>query len=222
MRHDVLVVGAGFGGLYALHRLRAEGYRVRVLEAGDDIGGTWFWNRYPGARCDVESMQYSYSFSEEIQQEWRWSELYATQPEILRYIHFVADRLDLRRDILLNTRVTAARFDATANEWTLTTDTGETFVAPFVVMASGCLSVPLEPRLEGLSDFAGPVHRTHSWPREPVDLAGRRIGLIGTGSSGIQATPQLARLGAHFTLAIEERSVTTEDVVFKLPAPLAD
>ena len=189
---DVVVIGAGFAGLYALHRLRKEGYSVRVLEAGDAIGGTWYWNRYPGARCDVESMQYSFSFSDEIQQEWKWSQLYAPQPEILGYINFVADRLDLRRDIQLRTRVTAAAFDDGARRWTVTTEAGERFVAPFCVMATGCLSIPLIPTIRGLDDFGGAVYRTSDWPHEGVDLAGKRVGLIGTGSSGIQAAPRLA------------------------------
>jgi cyclohexanone monooxygenase len=189
---DVVVIGAGFAGLYALHRLRKEGYSVRVLEAGDAIGGTWYWNRYPGARCDVESMQYSFSFSDEIQQEWKWSQLYAPQPEILSYINFVADRLDLRRDIQLCTRVAAAAFDDGARRWTVTTEAGERFVAPFCVMATGCLSIPLIPTIPGLDDFGGAVYRTSDWPHEGVDLAGKRVGLIGTGSSGIQAAPRLA------------------------------
>jgi cyclohexanone monooxygenase len=189
---DVIVIGAGFAGLYALHRLRKGGYSVRVLEAGDAIGGTWYWNRYPGARCDVESMQYSFSFSDEIQQEWKWSQLYAPQPEILSYINFVADRLDLRRDIQLCTHVTAATFDDGARRWTVTTEAGERFLAPFCVMATGCLSIPLIPTIPGLDDFGGAVLRTSDWPHEGVDLAGKHVGLIGTGSSGIQAAPRLA------------------------------
>ncbi|WP_424138294.1 flavin-containing monooxygenase [Roseomonas chloroacetimidivorans] len=198
--YDVIVIGAGFAGLYALHRLRQEGHSVRVLEAGADIGGTWYWNRYPGARCDVESMQYSFSFSDEIQQEWNWSQIYAPQPEILSYIHFVADRLDLRRDIQLGTRVTAARFDDETRTWTVTTQAGELFVAPFCIMATGCLSVPLEPSIPGLSEFAGPVYRTSDWPGDGVDLTGKRVGLIGTGSSGIQATPHLAEQARSLTV----------------------
>ncbi|PZW37580.1 cyclohexanone monooxygenase [Humitalea rosea] len=198
--YDVIVIGAGFAGLYALHRLRKEGYSVRVLEAGDAIGGTWYWNRYPGARCDVESMQYSFSFSDEIQREWNWSQLYAPQPEILSYINFVADRLDLRRDIQLNTRVSAASFDAATRRWTVTTGGGERFIAPFSVMATGCLSIPLDPRIPGLESFQGPVYRTSDWPHGGVDLAGKRVGLIGTGSSGIQATPRLAEQAAQLVV----------------------
>jgi cyclohexanone monooxygenase len=189
---DVIVIGAGFAGLYALHRLRSDGYSVRVLEAGSAIGGTWYWNRYPGARCDVESMQYSFSFSDEIQREWKWSQLYAPQPEILRYINFVADKLDLRRDIQLETRVVAATFDEQIKAWTVRTEDGETFSAPFCIMATGCLSIPLVPTFPGMDDFKGEVYRTSDWPHEGVDLTGKRVGLIGTGSSGIQATPILA------------------------------
>jgi cyclohexanone monooxygenase len=198
--YDVLVVGAGFAGLYSLHRLRSLGFKVRVFEAGKDIGGTWFWNRYPGARCDFESMQYSYSFSEEIQQEWNWTEYYASQPEILRYINFVADKLDLRRDIQLNTRVTAATFDERANYWGLLTESGERFTARFVVMATGCLSVPLEPDFPGMQEFLGRIYRTSNWPDEDVEFAGTRVGLIGTGSSGIQAAPILAAHARHLTV----------------------
>ncbi|MCK1513125.1 NAD(P)/FAD-dependent oxidoreductase [Bradyrhizobium sp. 190] len=198
--YDVIVVGAGFGGLYALHKLRSEGYSVRVLEAGEAIGGTWYWNRYPGARCDIESFQYSYSFSDEIQQEWEWSELYAAQPEILRYINYVADKLDLRRDIELNTQVVAATFDDIEKKWHVVTRAGELLVAPFCVMASGCLSVPLSLSLKGLEAFEGQVYRTFNWPEGGVDLAGKRVGLIGTGSSGIQATPRLAEQADHLTV----------------------
>lgn len=197
---DVLVVGAGFGGLYALHRLRGLGYRVRVLEAGSGVGGTWFWNRYPGARCDVESMQYSFSFSDEIQQEWEWSHLYAAQPEILRYINFVADKLGLRRDIQLDTRVEAVTFDDAEHRWELRTEAGERLSARFVVMATGCLSIPLEPTIPGLADFGGRVLRTSDWPVDGMDVAGLRVGLIGTGSSGIQATPILAEKAERLTI----------------------
>jgi cyclohexanone monooxygenase len=202
--YDGIVVGAGFAGLYALHRLRSEGYCVRALEAADAVGGTWYWNRYPGARCDVESMQYSYSFADDIQEEWTWSELYAPQPEILRYINFVADKLDLRKDIQLNTRVSAAKFDDDAKRWEITTQAGEKFVTRFCVMATGCLSIPLDPALKGLEDFRGNVYRTSNWPHEGVDFTGKRVGLIGTGSSGIQATPRLAEQAKH--LAVFQRT----------------
>jgi cyclohexanone monooxygenase len=196
-RLDVIVIGAGFAGLYALHRLRGDGYSVRVLEAGGSIGGTWYWNRYPGARCDVESMQYSFSFSDEIQREWKWSQIYAPQPEILSYINFVADKLDLRRDIQLETRVVAATFDEQSQTWKVRTEAGEAFEAPFCVMATGCLSVPIVPSFPGLESFEGEVYRTSDWPHEGVQLKGKRVGLIGTGSSGIQVTPVLAEQAEH-------------------------
>ncbi|MGB7307001.1 MAG: NAD(P)/FAD-dependent oxidoreductase [Burkholderiaceae bacterium] len=189
---DVVVVGAGFAGLYSLHKLRELSYRVIVLEAGSDIGGTWFWNRYPGARCDIESLQYSYSFSEEIQQEWQWTELYGTQPEILRYIHFVADRLNLRPDIQLNTRVTAMRFDESDNTWTVNCDSGEQFVSRHCIMATGCLSAPIEPDITGLNQFSGELYRTTNWPTESVNFPGKTVGLIGTGATGVQLAPVVA------------------------------
>jgi cyclohexanone monooxygenase len=194
---DVVIVGAGFAGVYALYRMRALGRRARVLDAAEGVGGTWFWNRYPGARCDVESMQYSYSFSEEIQREWSWSELYAAQPEIARYINFVVDRLDLRKDIQLNARVVSATFDEVACEWAVRTEAGETFVAPICIMATGCLSVPVAPDLKGLDTFKGRMVRTSDWPHEGVDLKGKRVGIIGTGSSGIQAIPVIAKEARH-------------------------
>ncbi len=164
--YDVVVVGAGFAGMYMLHRLRGQGLSVRVYEQGGDVGGTWYWNRYPGARCDVESMQYSYSFSDELQQEWNWSERYAPQPEILRYANHVADRFDLRRDIQLDTRVDRAEFDETANTWQVTTSDGKTVTAKFVVLATGCLSNARLPEIKGLSDFKGKVYHTGHWPHE--------------------------------------------------------
>jgi cyclohexanone monooxygenase len=194
---DVIVIGAGFAGLYALHRFRSDGYSVRVLEAGGSIGGTWYWNRYPGARCDVESMQYSFSFSDEIQREWKWSQLYAPQPEILSYINFVADKLGLRRDIQVDARVVAASFDEHARLWEVRTEAGETFTAPFCVMATGCLSIPIIPSFPGMNSFKGKIYRTSDWPHEGVDLTGKRVGLIGTGSSGIQAAPLLAEQADH-------------------------
>jgi cyclohexanone monooxygenase len=198
--YDVVVVGAGFAGLYSLHRFRSLGLKVRVFEAGKDIGGTWFWNRYPGARCDIESVQYSYSFSEEIQQEWSWSEHYASQPEILRYINFVADRLKLRSDIQLDTRVTAAAFDERSNHWLVSTEHGEPVRTRFLVMATGCLSIPLDADFPGLQDFSGQVYRTSDWPHQGVDLKNKRVALIGTGSSGIQIAPHLAAGAEHLTV----------------------
>jgi cyclohexanone monooxygenase len=197
---DVLVVGAGIAGLYMLHRLRELGLRTRVVEAGDGIGGTWYWNRYPGARCDVESYFYSYSFDPELEQEWEWTEKYPRQAEILRYIEHVADRYDLRRDITLRTRVTAATYDEGAGRWTVSTDTGEEIDAQFLVMATGCLSAPKAPEIPGAERFAGPILQTSRWPHEGADLAGRRVAVIGTGSTGIQAIPVIASEASELTV----------------------
>lgn len=196
-RCDVVVVGAGFAGLYQVHRLHQAGYSVRAFEKGDDVGGTWFWNRYPGARCDIESLTYSYSFDEDLQREWRWPQRYAEQPDILRYLQHVAERFDLRRHYSFGTTVESAVFDEAANRWLVTTTGGETVSAQFLVMATGCLSVPLEPHFEGLEDFRGQRYYTGRWPREGVDFSGRRVGIIGTGSSSIQSTPLIARQAAH-------------------------
>jgi cyclohexanone monooxygenase len=198
--YDVVVVGAGFAGLYMLHRLRGLGLSVRVYEQGGDVGGTWYWNRYPGARCDVESMQYSYSFSDELQQEWNWSERYAPQPEILRYANHVADRFKLRSDIQLNTRVDRAEFDENANTWQVTTSDGATVTTKFVVLATGCLSNARMPDIRGLSDFGGKVYHTGHWPHEPIDFTGLRVGVIGTGSSAIQSVPVIAEQARHLTV----------------------
>ena len=198
--YDVVVVGGGLGGLYALHRLRGLGLKVQVFEAGSGVGGTWFWNRYPGARCDVESLEYSYSFSDELQQAWTWPERYGTQPEILRYINHVADRFDLRRDIRLNTRVTSAVFDPASGRWTVTTDQGDVVSARFCVMASGNLSTPRVPDFKGLENFQGKWYHTGLWPQEGVDFSGLRVGVIGTGSSGVQMIPQIAGQADHLTV----------------------
>ncbi|CAB3733780.1 flavin-containing monooxygenase [Paraburkholderia rhynchosiae] len=197
---DVVIVGAGFAGLYQLHRARKAGLTARVIEAGDDVGGTWYWNRYPGARCDVESLDYSFSFDGELEQEWTWSERYATQPEILRYIHHVADRFDLRRDIEFGTRVKRAVFDEQAKRWTLETDAGESFDAQFCIMATGCLSIAQAPNLKGLDSFAGTWYHSADWPKEGVDFAGKRVGVIGTGSSGVQMIPLIAEQADHLTV----------------------
>ena len=197
---DAVIVGAGFGGMYMLHRLRQQGLTCRVFEAGTGVGGTWYWNRYPGARCDVESMQYSYSFSQELEQEWQWSELFASQPEILRYANHVADRLDLKRDITFETRVTAAEYDETQHRWTVRTDTGETVSARYCVMATGCLSTARKPDFPGMDLFKGQTYHTGHWPHEGVDLAGLRVAVIGTGSSAIQAIPVIAQQAAHLTV----------------------
>ena len=198
--YDVVVVGAGFAGMYMLHRLRGQGLSVRVYEQGSDVGGTWYWNRYPGARCDVESMQYSYSFSDELQQEWDWSERYAPQPEILKYASHVADRFDLRSDIQLDTRVDRAAFDESANSWSVTTSGGKTVTAKYVVLATGCLSNARMPDIKGLGDFKGKVYHTGHWPHEEIDFTGLRVGVIGTGSSAIQSVPIIAAQASHLTV----------------------
>ena len=194
---DAVIVGAGFAGLYMLHRLRGLGLSVRVFEAGKDVGGTWYWNRYPGARCDVESMDYSYSFSDELQQEWHWTERYSAQPEILKYINHVANRFDLRRDITFSTRVTAAVFDEAASRWNIKTDTGEQVSARFCIMATGCLSTAQVPNYKGRESFEGKWYHTGAWPHEGVDFTGELVGVIGTGSSAIQSIPIIARQAAH-------------------------
>ena len=197
---DLVIVGAGFAGLYQLHRARGLGLKTQVLEAGDGVGGTWFWNRYPGARCDVESLDYSYSFSDELQQEWNWSERYAPQPEILRYINHVADRFDLRKDIQFNSRVKSATFDESRVRWTVETEAGEKFDAQYLIMATGCLSIPQPPKFKGLEGFKGKWYHSADWPREGVDFTGKRVGLIGTGSSGVQMVPVIAEQAAHLTV----------------------
>ena len=197
---DAVVVGAGFAGLYALHALRARGKRVLVLEAAAGVGGVWYWNRYPGARCDVESLQYSYSFDAELDQQWQWSERYASQAEILRYIEHVADRFDLRRHIRLNTRLVCATFNESQDGWDLLTDDGLRLRARHCIMATGALSVPRLPAIEGIESFEGPIHHTGAWPHEGVDFSNLRVGVIGTGSSGIQAIPQIARQARQLTV----------------------
>src|SRR6516165_545820 len=197
---DAVVVGAGFAGLYMLYRLRGLGLKARVFEAGGGVGGTWYWNRYPGARCDVESMQYSFSFSEELDQEWDWSERYATQPEILAYANHVADRFELRQHIVFNRRVTAATFDETTKRWRIQTDHGDRVTAKFCVMAVGCLSATNHPTFKGRQNFRGPIYHTGEWPHEGVDFTGLRVGVIGTGSSAIQSIPIIAQQAKHLTV----------------------
>ncbi|WP_395707870.1 flavin-containing monooxygenase [Reyranella sp.] len=197
---DAVVVGAGFAGMYMLHRLRGLGFSVRVYEAGGGVGGTWYWNRYPGARCDVESMQYSFSFSDELDQQWDWSEKYAPQPEILAYANHVADRFDLRRDIRFDTRVIAATFDEAAKRWRIETDRGDMVSAQFCIMAVGCLSATNRPPFEGLETFKGPIYHTGEWPHDGVDFTGLRVGVIGTGSSAIQSIPIIAQQASALTV----------------------
>ncbi len=189
---DAIIVGAGFAGLYMLHRLRGLGLSARVIEAGDGVGGTWYWNRYPGARCDIESLEYQYGFDDDLAREWDWTERYATQPEILRYANHVADRFNLRPDIQFETRVIGAAFDEQAHRWVVETDRGDRFVARFCIMATGCLSVSRVPGYAGLESFEGDRYHTGAWPQEGVDFSGKRVAVIGTGSSAIQSIPIIA------------------------------
>ena len=218
---DAVVVGAGFAGLYAVHKLRSQGLSVRVFEAAPEVGGTWYHNRYPGARCDVESVDYCYSFSDELQQEWTWTEKYATQAEILRYLRWVADRLDLRDGITFSTRVISAVLDEQTLQWTITTDGGEIVTARFCVMATGPLSAALTPDIPGLSTFAGEVYHTAHWPYEPVDFSGKRVAVIGTGSSGIQSIPIIAEHAEelvvfqrtpNYSVPAGNRTLTDDDI----------
>ncbi len=208
---DVAVVGAGLGGLYAIHRLRGLGFKTRAFEAGSGVGGTWFWNKYPGARCDIESLEYSYSFDDDLQQEWSWPERYATQPQILAYIQHVAERFDLMRDVQLNTRITEATFNADLNRWILKTSNGETIAARFCIMATGNLSTPRVPDFKGIDTFEGKWYHSGMWPAEGVDFTGKRVGVIGTGSSGIQMIPLIAEQAKH--LYVFQRTAN-----FSLPA----
>lgn len=217
---DVVVVGAGFAGIYALHATREAGFSVVCLEAADGVGGTWHFNRYPGCRCDVESVDYSYSFDEKLQEEWVWSERYATQPEILSYINHVVDRFDLRRDIELNSRVESARFDEPSSRWLLTTGDGREYHARYVLFATGALSTPLTPDIPGVADFAGEVYYTAQWPDPGPGFTGKRVGVIGTGSSGIQAVPVIAEEAdaltvfqrtANYSVPAHNRAITAED-----------
>lgn len=197
---DAVIVGAGFSGLYLLHRFRKLGLTTRVLERGGGVGGTWYWNRYPGARCDVESMQYSYSFDAELQQEWHWPEKFSAQPDILAYANHVADRFDLRKDIDFDVEVEAAYFNETTRRWRIETDKKDKITAQFFVMATGCISTAQTPNIEGLDNYQGNTYHTGNWPHEKIDFTGQRIAVIGTGSSGIQAIPVLAEEAAHVTV----------------------
>jgi cyclohexanone monooxygenase len=190
---DVIIVGAGFAGIYMLYRMRKLGLRALCIESGSDVGGTWYWNRYPGARCDAVSALYSFSFSEELQQEWSWSELYSSQSEILEYLRHVADRFDLKKDMWFDTRVEKAAFDALANRWNVVTDKNDRLSARYCVLATGCLSLARLPDIEGIADAKIPVYHTGYWPHEGVDFSGKRVGIVGTGSSAIQAIPEIAK-----------------------------
>jgi cyclohexanone monooxygenase len=204
--HDVIIVGAGFAGLYMLHRALGLGLSTRVVEAGGGVGGTWYWNRYPGARCDVESMEYSYQFSDELQQSWQWTERYASQPEILDYLNHVADRFELRPHITFDSRVVEATFDEATERWIVTTDDGKQMWAHYLVMATGCLSSANTPAFPGMEAFAGPMFHTGRWPHQPVDFTGQRVGVIGTGSSGVQSIPVIAEQAAE--LFVFQRTAT--------------
>ena len=200
MVSDAIVVGAGFAGLYMLHKLRALGYRALALEKGGGVGGTWYWNRYPGARCDVASMEYSYQFDEQLQQEWNWSERYSPQAEILDYANHVADRFDLRKDIRFNAKVNSASWDDTASVWRVKTETGGDYMARFLIAATGCLSSPNQPQFPGVGGFKGEIYHTGNWPHDPVDFSCHNVAIIGTGSSAIQAIPVIARQAKHLTV----------------------
>ena len=190
---DVIIIGAGVGGVYAIYKLRQLGLKVRAFEKGSDVGGTWYWNRYPGCRCDVESLEYSFSFSPELDQEWKWPERYGNQGEILTYVQYVVDRFDVRRDIQFDTVVKSAVFDQMANRWTVKTTKGQTITAPYVIMATGNLSTPRKPDITGINIFKGKTYHTGLWPHQGVDFSGLRVGVIGTGSSGVQAIPHIAK-----------------------------
>lgn len=217
---DVVIVGAGWAGMYALHKIRALGLNAIVLEAGADVGGTWYWNRYPGARCDVESLHYSYSFDDELQQEWNWTERYASQPELLAYARHVAERYNLRKDIRFGVRVAAADFDEQESRWTLTTSEGATYTARYCIMATGVLSAPKTPDIEGLDVFGGTVLNTFDWPEGHLNFSGQRVAVIGTGSSGIQAIPEIAKTAQElfvlqrtpsYSLPARNRPLTPEE-----------
>jgi cation diffusion facilitator CzcD-associated flavoprotein CzcO len=209
---DVVVIGAGFAGVYALYKLRVAGLRVRVFERGDGVGGTWYWNRYPGARVDIQSVEYMFTKFPELEQEWDWTELMPAQEEIERYLNFVADRLDLRHAITFNASVTVAAYDEDAAAWTVETDTGERVAAPFVVAATGCLSAPIEPAIPGLHTFAGDTLFTNRFPKEGYDFTGKRVAVVGTGSSGVQSIPVIAKQAAQ--LFVLQRSAA-----YTLPSP---
>lgn len=216
---DVLVVGAGFSGLYSVHRLRELGFTVHGVDAGEDVGGVWYWNRYPGARCDIESIDYCFSFSPELVKEWDWTERYPAQPEILRYINFVADRFDLRRSFTFGTKIVGMKWDEPARKWRVRTDRDDEISARFVIMATGQLAVPQLPDIPGLGDFSGRTLHTGAWPHDGVDVSGERVGVIGTGSSGVQVIPQLAKQAgqltvlqrtAHYVMPAENHPLDTE------------
>lgn len=197
---DAVVVGAGFGGMYMMHLLQQQGFTSQGIERGNDVGGTWYWNRYPGCQCDVESMEYSYQFSDDLQQKWEWSKRYAGQPEILRYANHVADEFNLRDNFLFNASVNAANYDDAKETWSVSTDTGKTVTARYLIMATGCLSATNIPDFPGIADYAGDTYHTGNWPHEGVDFSGKKVAVIGTGSSGIQAIPPIAQQAGELTV----------------------
>ena len=213
-RIDALVVGAGFGGIAMLHRLRGLGFSTRLIESAAGPGGVWYWNRYPGARCDVESFDYSFSFDSDLEQEWHWTEKFAPQAEILAYINHVVDRFDLRKDMTFETKVTRAEYDAESCTWSVTTDTGEHLTCTYLVMATGTLSVTKFPQVPGIEDFAGETFHTGNWPHTPVDFTGKRVGIIGVGSSGTQMVSPVSEQAKH--LFVFQRTPN-----FCIPAPNA-
>jgi len=197
---DAVVIGAGFSGLYMLYRLREAGLSTKVYETGGGVGGTWYWNRYPGARCDSESICYNYTFSEELYKEWSWSSRFPEQPEILKYLNFVADKFDLRPGIQFNTRVTSASFDEETNRWNIQTDQGDQVSAKYFITGVGCISTANIPNIKGMDNFKGEIYHTGHWPHEKVDFSGKRVGVVGTGSSGIQSIPVIAKEAEHLTV----------------------
>ena len=199
--YDAIIIGSGFAGLYAIHKLRDQmGMNVVAFDAAGDVGGTWYWNRYPGARVDIESVHYSYSFSDELQWDWQWTEEFAAQPEILAYLNHVADRFDLRRNVRFNTRVTSAVWDETAGVWVLGTEDGQSYRAKYFISGAGTLSVPKVPEFPGIDNFKGEVYLTGNWPHDPVSFEGKRVGMIGVGSSGIQAISEISKTAGHVTV----------------------
>jgi cyclohexanone monooxygenase len=219
---DAVVVGAGFSGLYLIKRLRDAGFSVCVVEAAPSVGGTWYWNAYPGARCDVESFDYCYSFSRELEAEWNWSERYPSQPELLRYLNHVADRFDLRRDIRFNTRVTAAAFDETRNLWEVGLDSGERIEGRFFILAGGAISVPKPPEIDGIESFRGATYHTGNWPQEGVDFTGQRVAVIGTGSSGVQTSTAIVDVVAQLTVFQRTPNYTAPMINYALDAAAMD
>jgi cation diffusion facilitator CzcD-associated flavoprotein CzcO len=217
---DVVVVGAGVAGLYLIHKLRGAGFNVKAVDSASGVGGTWYWNRYPGARCDVDSMFYSYGCDEGLEQEWEWTERYPAQQEILSYLNHVADRFDLRKDILFETKIASAHFDEEGSCWRLTTEDGRPISASYCIMATGCLSTVNHPNFQGLDEFRGRVFHTGHWPHEPVDFSDRHVGVVGTGSSGVQAIQEIAKEAAYLTIFQRTPSYVVE--AFNRPLDAAE